>query len=127
MLALRFILWEILAAATAIAAESSSIVDRGLAEARSGNCSAALIDLGGAISQAPVSIPALNATALCETMLSRPERATSSFETVSRLQPQAWQAWTNLGANSVVPARKRPDGHLGDRIVVGALDVVIGV
>lgn len=38
-------------------------------------------------------------------MLGHPDRATENFETVVRLQPQAWQAWNNLGANYLTLGR----------------------
>lgn len=92
-------------AAAGICAESLNTLDRGLAEARDGNCRDALVDLHEVISRNPNSIPALNAIGFCESMLSHPERGTSSFETIVKLQPQAWQAWNNLGANYLALSR----------------------
>jgi tetratricopeptide (TPR) repeat protein len=79
--------------------DSSGVLKRGLEEARNGNCPAAEIDLKKAVSENPNEPLALTALAVCESESGHPEQATASFEQVTKLQPAAWQAWNNLGAN----------------------------
>src|SRR6202000_592531 len=79
--------------------DSSGVLKRGLEEARSGNCPAAEVDLKKAVSENPKHPLALTALAVGERESGHPEQATASFEQVTKLQPAAWQAWNNLGAN----------------------------
>ncbi len=84
--------------------DSSGDLKRGLEEARNGNCPAADIDLKKALTDNPLALTAL---AVCESESGHPGEATASFEQVTRLQPAAWQAWNNLGANYL--ALNRPE------------------
>ncbi len=79
--------------------EVPGVLNRGLEEARRGDCHAAEVDLRKALLQDPAAVALHTAIGVCEVSAGHPERATSSFEAVARLQPQAWQAWNNLGAN----------------------------
>ena len=85
--------------ARAASPESSSFLNQGIEEARKGDCQAAEVDLRKALLQDPNAAAAHTAIGVCEVSSGHPERATGSFEAVARLQPQAWQAWNNLGAN----------------------------
>lgn len=96
---LQIVLAIMLFVAAMARADSPSALTRGLDEARNGDCQAAEVDLRRAISQAPRDVVARTAIGVCESKSGHPERATTSFEEVARLQPQAWQAWNNLGAN----------------------------
>ncbi|MGI8992109.1 MAG: tetratricopeptide repeat protein [Bryobacteraceae bacterium] len=44
-------------------------------------------------------VPALNAIAVCESKLGHHDQAAAEFLRITRLEPDAWQAWNNLGAS----------------------------
>lgn len=74
-------------------------VQRGLEAVQRGDCSAALPDLTAALEQNPNVVPALTGVAVCESKAGHHERAAVRFKQITRLQPNAWQAWSNLGAS----------------------------
>lgn len=95
----QFILVGMLVLAGVAKATSRSLLDRGLDEARSGDCPSAEADLRKAILENPREAAAYTAIGACEINSRHPERATDNFKAAARLQPQAWQTWNNLGAN----------------------------
>jgi|ERR1017187_581202 Tfp pilus assembly protein PilF len=102
---LQFILAGMFLLAARASADSRSVLSRGLDEAERGDCLAAEADLRKAVSQDPRLVAAHTAIGVCESRSGHPERATTAFEAVARLQPQAWQSWNNLGANYVALGR----------------------
>jgi tetratricopeptide (TPR) repeat protein len=74
-------------------------VQRGLAAVQRGDCSSAVPELQSALDQNPNLIAALNAIAVCESKAGHHDRAAAEFARITRLQPEAWQAWSNLGAS----------------------------
>lgn len=45
------------------------------------------------------SLEAFNVVAVCESQLDHPREASGFFERIVKLEPNAWQAWNNLGGN----------------------------
>ena len=74
-------------------------LERGLSAARQGNCAAAIPDLQAAVNENERLVPALNALSVCEAAMGNPDRASAGFERITKLEPNAWQAWNNLGAS----------------------------
>jgi tetratricopeptide (TPR) repeat protein len=66
--------------------------------ARRGDCNAAVPDLRASITTDSALAPAINALAVCEAQLGQPDQGAANFERVVRLEPGAWQGWSNLGA-----------------------------
>jgi Flp pilus assembly protein TadD len=85
-------------------------LERGLAEAQEGNCRDAVKDLKQVISEGEHSASLFTALAVCQTMLGHSKEATSNFETVVKLDPQAWQSWNNLGSNYLSLGRPKDAG-----------------
>jgi tetratricopeptide (TPR) repeat protein len=80
-------------------------VQRGLDAVNRGDCSSGIPDLQAALDQNPNIIAALNAIAVCESKAGRHDRAAAEFARITVLQPDAWQAWSNLG-NSYLDANQ---------------------
>lgn len=76
-----------------------SRVQRALAAVQRGDCASGVPDLQSALDRNPNIVPALNAIAVCESKMGHHDRATAAFIRITRLQPGAWQAWSNLGAS----------------------------
>ncbi|MEO8128032.1 MAG: tetratricopeptide repeat protein, partial [Bryobacteraceae bacterium] len=74
-------------------------LQRGLAAVQRGDCAAGVPDLQAALVQNPNVVPALNGIAVCESKSGRHDQAAAQFARITRLQPDAWQAWSNLGAS----------------------------
>jgi tetratricopeptide (TPR) repeat protein len=73
-------------------------LERGLTAARQGNCAAAIPDLQAAVNENERLVPALNALAVCEAAMGDSDRASAGFERITKLEPNAWQAWNNLAS-----------------------------
>lgn len=63
------------------------------------DCASALSRLQQKAAKGTANATVLNEVAVCEVRLGHPERATTYFEHVVKIDPGAWQAWNNLGAN----------------------------
>ena len=74
-------------------------LQRGLAAVQRGDCASGAPDLQSVLDQNPNIVPALNAMAVCEAKAGHHDRAAAQFAQITRLQPDAWQAWSNLGAS----------------------------
>ncbi len=74
-------------------------LQRGMAAVQRGECSAGVADLQAALNQNPNIVPALNAMAVCDSKAGHHDQAAAQFLRITRLQPDAWQAWSNLGAS----------------------------
>src|SRR5690349_18598591 len=82
----------------AVSAQTDSAA-RALSLASHGNCSEAIPELKHAAARAPSSVPLQNALGVCESRAGHANEALLHFTLVAKLQPGAWQAWNNLGAN----------------------------
>jgi len=85
-------------------------LERGLIAARRGDCAAAIPDLQAAVNENERLVPALNALSVCEAAMGNPDRASAGFERITKLEPNAWQAWNNLGASYL--SSNRPERAL---------------
>ena len=56
-------------------------------------------DCPSVLNSGPDLAAALRAVAVCESRSGHLDRATASFRRLAELEPNAWQAWNNLGAN----------------------------
>jgi len=78
-----------------------------LQAAGKGDCNAASRIFGPIVAGNSNRVAALNALAECESRTGHPERATASFLRVTRILPNTWEAWNNLGGNYL--ALKKPE------------------
>lgn len=80
---------------------SAEVIDRlqrAVDAAQKGDCKAAISDLRASLATNSIQVAALNALGVCDAALGRPDQAAEAFERVVKLEPGAWQAWSNLGA-----------------------------
>lgn len=89
----------LLVAATLGAQTFQGRLRQGLAAGRHGDCTAALANLTPLVDKGLSSPEAFNVIAVCDSRLGHPREATTYFERIVRLEPEAWQAWNNLGGN----------------------------
>jgi tetratricopeptide (TPR) repeat protein len=81
------------------AAEDSSRLEQGIEAARRGDCKTAVADLRSSLPANSSQIAAINALAVCEAQLGHAAEAAAEFQHVVKLDPGAWQGWSNLGAS----------------------------
>jgi tetratricopeptide (TPR) repeat protein len=87
-----------LLAGRVVAGETTDRLKRGMDAARRGDCRTAVAELRASVAASLPPVSALNALAVCEAESGHPEQATAVFERVVKLEPRAWQGWSNLGA-----------------------------
>ncbi len=80
-------------------AEVTGQLQRGIDAARRGDCDQAITDLRATLAPNSHHVLAINALAVCEAKLGHTDEAVAAFERVVKLEPGAWQGWSNLGAS----------------------------
>jgi tetratricopeptide (TPR) repeat protein len=99
---LRALWWygtALLVASAAWAQTADNPLARALAAVQRGDCSSGVPDLRSALDHSPNLIPALNGIAVCEAKSGHYDNAAALFARITRLEPDAWQGWSNLGAS----------------------------